>query len=120
MRFEEKSLKTSFSLPEPFKVKHHDIYEERRSAVLAAGAKTNLTVNFLGAVAIIKDWESEALPDLTKTIAATGELHGDQMRIVSWVGQRVHLYITSLQTIPKVSLEQLVSALSPNEASKGK
>lgn len=115
MKFENEQLKTSFELPEPFTVRDHDNWEEKRSETALAGARSNLTVNWLSAVLIIKNWESEIVPSLTTTIQETQELSGDQIAVISWVGTTVIGYVVGLLTVPKVLSEPPPSAQSNEE-----
>jgi hypothetical protein len=101
MEFKNEQLKTSFRLPEPFTVGDHDKWENRRFEVMQAGARTNLTVNFLAAMAIVEDWESELIPDPVDTIAEAQKLSEEQIAVVAWVGTVVITHVTSLMTVPK-------------------
>jgi len=110
MEFKNERLKTSFRLPEPFTVRDHDEWEEARSEAMLAGAKSNLTVNWLSATAIIKDWQSEIIPDVVFTLQETQELSNEQIAVVSWVGTVVIGYVVGLLTVPKASSEPPPSA----------
>lgn len=101
MKFENEVLKTSFTLSEPFTVGDHDKWENRRFEVMQAGARTNLTVNFLAAMAVVQDWESELIPDTVETIAKAKELSDRQIAVVAWVGTVVIAHVNSLLTVSK-------------------
>ena len=120
MEFKSEELKTSFSIPDPVTVAVHDAYEARRMEVADMASRGSIAPRFLGALAIADGWKSEVLPDPLPTIAATGELHGDQLKVVHWAGMRVHLHMTSLLMIPKASFGGLFSALSPGGEETGK
>ena len=103
MEFKNEKLKTSFSLPKPFTIGHHDTWENRRFEVMQAGSKTSLTGNWLSAMAIVEDWKSDLVPDPVATIAEAEKLSDGQIAVVAWVGSVVIGHVTSLMTVPKNS-----------------
>lgn len=112
MEFKNDRLKTKFTLPDPFTARHHEAWEGRRFEVMQAGAKANLTVNWLSATAVIQDWESELIPDIETTLEAALALGGPQLAVMSWVGTVVFGHIVGLLTVPKAPSEPPPSAQS--------
>ena len=99
-KFKNETLKTSFSLPDPFTIGDHSAYEVRKMETIANGGRTRLVTSYMGALAIIQDWESKILPDPLGNLLELGKLSGDKSRIVIWVGAAVLDFVTDWLTIP--------------------
>ena len=100
--FENEKLKCRFSLPDPLRMRHVEAYEKARDEARAAGAQFGPAINWIGAVALIEDWECEALPDPEKlTPEALDDVHGAVLRIVMWVGGQVVSHVMEELFIPK-------------------
>lgn len=100
--FENEELKCKFSLPEPLRMRHVEQYETARDGARAAGAQFGPAINWCGALALIEDWECEALPipeELTPEDLA--DVHGPILRLVMWVGGTVVGHVMGELFIPK-------------------
>lgn len=100
--FKNEKLGCKFSLPEPLRMRHVEAYEEARDQARVNGAQFSPSTNWIGAVALIRDWECEALPDPKKlTSEDLDETHGKVLRIVMWVGGQVATHVMGELFIPK-------------------
>lgn len=101
-KFENEALGCSFSLPEPFRMRHVEQYEAARDAARAAGAKTAFAINWIGAVAILESWDCEALLEPEKlTPGDLSDSHGQMMQVIVWVASTVNAYIIEKLFISK-------------------
>lgn len=115
MEFTNEALDTQFTLSQPFTARMHETWETKRFEVMRAGAKANLTVNWLAATVVIKEWDCKLIPSLdpfktpdgneqpgsNATLEAALDLGDAQIAVMSWVGTIVHRYIVGLLTVPK-------------------
>ena len=100
--FYNEALGCRFTLPEPFRLRHVEQYEAGRDKAKAAGAQFMPSVNWIGAMEIIEDWECEGLPDPRGLSPADLEdVHGVALQIVMWVGSQVNVYVLAKLYIPK-------------------
>jgi hypothetical protein len=91
-------LKVSFALPAPFYLSDIEKWEEGRAQAIRDGAITVVSLRWLAARAIIKDWECETLPDLN---LEAKEISDEQLRVIAWVGLQVENFVLDLTRIPK-------------------
>lgn len=100
--FENEKLGCKFSLPEPFKMRDVERYEEGRDAAREAGAATAFAINWIGAAAIVENWKCETLPDpAALTPGDFAESHGAVMQVIVWVASTVNAYVIEKLFIPK-------------------
>jgi hypothetical protein len=100
--FYNEALGCRFTLPEPFRLRHVERYEAGRDKAKATGAQFPPSVNWVGAMEIVEDWDCEALPDPRKLSPADlDDTHGQALQIVIWVGSQVNVYVLAKLYIPK-------------------
>jgi uncharacterized protein (DUF1684 family) len=96
--FEHPALGCKFSLPEKFTARTHQAWVDAREAAKADGATSALAVNWIGAIAIIDEWECETLPNHLDDL---DEICNEQLAVIKWVGDDVAYYIITLLSVPK-------------------
>jgi len=94
-QFTNEALGCRFNLPRPFTIRHLEAWEDAKQQALESGSKTLLSLRWVGALALITDWECEALPDRYST-----EIADEQLRVIAWVGRIVQQHIANLVTVP--------------------
>ena len=100
--FYNEALGCRFSLPEPFRLRHVERYDAGRDRARAAGAQFPPSINWVGALEIIEDWECEALPDPHELSPdALADVHGVPLQVVMWIGSQVNVYVLAKLYIPK-------------------
>ncbi len=97
--FEHPGLKTKFAIPDPLTLGDVERWEEGRTEALRAGARTSISVAWAGARAIIQDWQSDILPDLTDPPAT---ISGEQIKVIVWAGKVVEAAILELTNVPNL------------------
>ena len=102
MTFENEGLRCKFSLPDPLCMRHVEKYEAARDEARLAGAQFAPSINWVGAVALVEDWECEALPDPNSlTPADLADTHGTVLQIVMWVAGQVSAHVMRELFVPK-------------------
>lgn len=97
-RFENEALGCKFALPDPFTLRHYEQYVAGKEEARKAGAISLMAVNWLGAVAVIDEWDCDAIPDMEiDPYDLTDEVFG----IIGWVGAQVNAYVFQITAIPK-------------------
>lgn len=101
--FQSDTLKLRFSLPHPFRYRDYERYEKARNEAIAAGASLATSYNWIGACAIIDEWECEYMPVLGEfsDLEALADGTGNELPVVMWVGQAVHRYVIETTCVPK-------------------
>lgn len=100
--FYNEALDCRFTLPEPFCLRHVEQYEAGRNKAKAAGAQFPPSINWTGALEIVKNWECETLPGPHNLSPADLEdVHGSGLQIVMWVSSQVNVYVLAKLYIPK-------------------
>lgn len=100
--FYNEALKCKFSLPEPLCMRHVEIYEKARDTARNAGAQFAPSINWVGAVEIIENWECETLPNPKELSPEDlADIHGESLQIVMWVASKVAIYVMEKLFIPK-------------------
>lgn len=100
--FENEKLGCSFTLPEPYRMRDVERYEAARKTAREAGGKTVFAVNWIGAVAVVEEWDCKALPEPDKlTPADFADSHGKVLQVIVWVATTVENYNIEKLFIPK-------------------
>jgi len=100
--FYSEALGCRFTLPEPFRLRHAERYEAGRDKARAAGAQFAPSINWVGALEILEEWECEVLSDPHKLSPADLEdVHDQALQVVMWVGSQVNVYVLAKLYVPK-------------------
>lgn len=95
---EHKGLKVSFALPAPFTLGDVEKWEAARAKAVRDGAMTVISLRWMAARAVVKDWKCEVLPDLH---LEADTISGEQLQVIAWVGLKVENFVLDLTRIPK-------------------
>lgn len=100
--FYNEALGCRFTLPEPFRLRHVEQYDAGRDKARAAGAQFAPSINWVGAMEILENWDCEILPDPHKLSPDDlRDTHGEALQIVMWVSSQVNVYVLAKLYIPK-------------------
>lgn len=100
--FCHEALGCSFSLPEPFRMRHVMQFEAGRDEARAAGGQFAPAINWAGALRVIENWECETLPKPhSLSPDDLGDAHGPVLQVIMWVGSQVSVYVMEKLFIPK-------------------
>ena len=98
MKFEHEELGVSFELPDPLTLRDLEKWEKGRLDAMDKGARTVVSLRWLAARLLVKNWECAVLPDPQMN---KDTISGEQLRIIAWVGLKVERYVQDLLSIPK-------------------
>lgn len=102
MKFINEKLGCRFSIPDPLRLRHVEVYETARKQAIVAGAQFPPSVNWVGAAAIAEDWECETIPDPhALPLDQLADIHGAVLQIVMWVGGQVAGHVMEKLYVPK-------------------
>lgn len=100
--FDNPSLKCSFDLPDPLRLRHVENYECARDTAKLAGASTGFSINWVGALELIENWACPSIKEPKNLVAKElGDVHGDALRVIIWVAGIVNRYVLEQLIVPK-------------------
>lgn len=100
--FYNEGLGCRFTVPEPLRLRDVERYEAARNEARTAEAQSAFSINWVGAVALIEEWECEALPDLQGLSPEdVGDAFGAIMQVIVWAGGQVSAHVMTKLFIPK-------------------